>query len=50
MIIDASYTADVLAWALAWSAIGVAGRELIARHDQRKQGEQAAGTARKAGR
>jgi hypothetical protein len=49
MMIDATYTADVLAWALAWGAIGLAGRELLARHDQRKSGEPHR-SARKVGR
>lgn len=39
MIIDASYTADAIAWLIVWSATGVVGRELLARHDASKRGE-----------
>jgi hypothetical protein len=50
MIIDPSYTADALAWLLVWSALGFVGRDLLAKHDRQQQRDQAAGTARKAGR
>jgi hypothetical protein len=35
-MIDPTYTADALAWLLAWGALGVAGRVLVTRADRRR--------------
>jgi hypothetical protein len=50
MIFDPTYAADAITWAVVWSGVGLVGRQLLAKHDRRQQREQAAGTARKAGR
>lgn len=35
-MIDASYTGDAVAWLIAWAALGLTGRQLLARADQRR--------------
>lgn len=46
---DLTYAADVLVWALVWSAAGLVGRQLIAngdaRRDARQHGEHSTGKA-----
>jgi hypothetical protein len=34
--IDPQYAADVIAWAVVWSGVGLAGRQLIAKHELRQ--------------
>jgi hypothetical protein len=35
--LDPQYVADALAWAVAWSGIGLAGRQLLAQHEARRR-------------
>lgn len=37
--IDPQYVADALAWAVAWSGLGLVGRQLLAQHEQRRRGQ-----------
>lgn len=34
---DPQYVADALAWAVVWSGLGLAGRQLLAQHEARQQ-------------
>ena len=33
---DPQYVADALAWAVAWSGLGLIGRQLLAQHEARQ--------------
>lgn len=35
--IDPQYVTDALAWAVAWSGLGLAGRAFLAKHDMRRR-------------
>ena len=35
--IDPQYVADALAWAVAWSGLGLVGRQLLAQHEQQRR-------------
>lgn len=37
MIPDSTYATDALVWLLAWSALGMAGRQLLANSDARRR-------------
>jgi len=44
--LDPQYVADAVAWAVVWSGIGLAGRQLLAQHEVRQR--RAAAERRKA--
>lgn len=44
--LDPQYVADAVAWAVAWSGLGLVGRKLLAEHDVR-QAQRAAADRRK---
>lgn len=34
---DPQYAADVIAWAVVWSGVGLAGRALLAKHEAQQR-------------